>query len=129
MLASTTSTHSGEESAKQKPHQIVGRSGSITINVRMSTGSASDLQLGKQRRSSKTSGSDVPSITIDGSSLDHATQSTSSLCEILPDDSEYCSVCTYVCMFSLYVYVCIDVYSTCVMVCICVCVFVYKYCA
>ena len=97
---------------KQKAHALVGRSGSIVINVRMSTGSASELPSPKQRRSSKTSGSDVPSITVDDASQDHATQSTSSLCEILPDDSEYCCpMCMCVCVFSLYICVCISVYS------------------
>ena len=93
-LASTASTHSGDDTgAKPRSHTAAGRSGSITINVRMSSSSVSSLSkdssTAKPRMSvtSKTS-SDVPSITVDASSPDLTTHSTSSLCEILPDDSK-----------------------------------------
>ena len=92
--ASTASIRSGDEATTMlRSHSIVGRSGSVTINVRMSSSSTSSLSKDSSTvkpRVSVTSkaSSEVPSITVDASSPDFTTQSTSSLCEILPDDSK-----------------------------------------
>ena len=98
-VVTAASPQSDSEASKptQPPHPIAGRTGSITINVRMNKLSSSSSQGAdsptlKARASitSNTSNTSIPYITVDCTSPGfNAAESSSSISEMLPDDGEY----------------------------------------